>query len=57
MKADNKNYYEEAKRLGVKNFLCGECGLAYRAFKFMMEKVRWWGELPFAVLNVLPFEA
>jgi Fe-S oxidoreductase len=57
MKAENKNYYEEAKRLGVKHFMCGECGHAYRIFKFMMEKGKWWGELPFEVFNVLPFTA
>jgi len=57
MKAENKRYYEEVKRLGVKNMLCGECGHAYRVFKFMMEKGKWWGELPFTVNNVLPFTA
>jgi Fe-S oxidoreductase len=57
MKAENKNYYEEAKRLGVKHFLCGECGHAFRIFKFMMEKGKWWGDLPFDVSNVLPFTA
>jgi len=57
MKAENKNYYEEGVRLGVKNFLCGECGHAFRVFKFMMEKGKWWGELPFKVSNVLPFTA
>ncbi len=57
MKAENKHYYEEAKRLGVKHFMCGECGHAYRVFKFMMEKGKWWGELPFTVGNVLPFTA
>jgi len=57
MKAENKNYYEEVKRLRVKNLLCGECGHAYRVFKFMMEKGKWWGELPFGVTNVLPFTA
>ncbi len=57
MKAENKHYYDEVKRLGVKNMLCGECGHAYRVFKFMMEKGKWWGELPFTVNNVLPFTA
>jgi len=57
MKAENKRYYEEVKRLGVKHMLCGECGHAYRVFKFMMEKGKWWGELPFTVGNVLPFTA
>jgi len=57
MKEENKHYYEEAKRLGVKNMMCGECGHAYRVFKFMMEKGKWWGELPFNVINVLPFTA
>lgn len=57
MKAENKNYYEEVKRLEAKNLLCGECGHAFRVFKFMMEKGKWWGELPFTVGNVLPFTA
>ena len=57
MKAENKHYFEEAKQLGVKHMLCGECGHAYRVFKFMMEKGKWWGKLPFEVLNVLPFTA
>ena len=57
MKAENKRYYDEVMRLGVKNLLCGECGHAYRVFKFMMEKGKWWGELPFEVTNVLPFTA
>ncbi len=57
MKAENRRYYEEIMRLGVKNLLCGECGHAYRVFKFMMEKGKWWGELPFNVTNVLPFTA
>ena len=57
MKADNKMYVEETKRLQAKVMLCGECGHAHRIFKFMMEKGGWWGELPFEVLNVMPFTA
>jgi Fe-S oxidoreductase len=57
MKAENENYYNETKRLKAKTFLCGECGHAYRIFKFMMEKGKWWGELPFKVQNVMLFTA
>jgi Fe-S oxidoreductase len=57
MKEDNKAYVEEAKRLQVKTMLMGECGHAYRIMKFMMEKSRWWGELPFIIDNVLSFTA
>jgi Fe-S oxidoreductase len=57
MKADNKMYVEETKRLQAKVMLCGECGHAHRIFKFMMEKGSWWGELPFEVQNVMPFTA
>jgi Fe-S oxidoreductase len=57
MKAENKAYHDEAVRLGVKHMLCGECGHAYRVFKFMMEKGKWWGEMPFKVTNVMPFTA
>ena len=57
MKAENKNYVEEAKRLKTKHLLPGECGHAYRIFKHMMEKMKWWGELPFDIQNVLEFTA
>ena len=57
MKEDNKAYVEEAKRLKCKIMLMGECGHAYRVMKFMMEKGRWWGDLPFTIDNVLCFTA
>jgi Fe-S oxidoreductase len=57
MKEENKHYFEEAKQLGVKHMMCGECGHAFRVFKFMMDKGKWWGKPPFEVLNVLPFTA
>jgi Fe-S oxidoreductase len=57
MKEDNKAYVEEAKRLKCKTMLMGECGHAYRVMKFMMEKAKWWGELPFRIENVIPFTA
>ncbi|MHC5079327.1 MAG: (Fe-S)-binding protein [Planctomycetota bacterium] len=57
MKADNKPYVEEAKRLGVKYYFAGECGHAYRIIKFMMEKAQWWGDLPFKVMNCMEFTA
>jgi len=55
MKAENKVYAEEAKRLEIKHMIPGECGHAYRVFKFMMEKGKWWGELPFEITNVMEF--
>ncbi len=57
MKADNKPYVEEAKRLGVKYMFMGECGHAYRIMKMMMEKAGWWGELPFKVINCMEWTA
>ncbi|MBI5477525.1 MAG: (Fe-S)-binding protein [Deltaproteobacteria bacterium] len=57
MKDDNKAYVEEAKRLQCKTMLMGECGHAYRVMKFMMEKARWWGELPFTITNVMLYTA
>ncbi len=53
MKADNKPYVEEAKRLGVKYMFMGECGHAYRIMKMMMEAGGWWGDLPFKVINCM----
>jgi len=53
MKADNKLYVEEAKALGVKTMLMGECGHAYRIMKMMMEKAKWWGDLPFNITNCM----
>ena len=55
MKADNKLYIDEAKRLGVKVMFMGECGHAYRIMKMMMEKTGWWGDLPFKVMNCMEF--
>jgi Fe-S oxidoreductase len=57
MKLDNKLYVEEAKRLKVKTLIMGECGHAHRIMKFMMEKGKWWGELPFEITNVLQYTA
>lgn len=57
MKADNKLYVDEAKRLGVKTLLMGECGHAYRIMKMMMEKSNWWGELPFDIINCMEWTA
>lgn len=57
MKADNKNYIEEAKRLGCQVLMMGECGHAHRVMKFMMEKQAWWGKLPFSIINVMEFTA
>jgi Fe-S oxidoreductase len=57
MKADNKPYVEEAKRLGVKTLFMGECGHAYRIMKMMMEPAKWWGNLPFEIINCLEFTA
>lgn len=57
MKADNKPYVEEAKRFGVKYMFMGECGHAYRIMKMMMEKGKWWGDLPFKVINCMEWTA
>ena len=48
---------DEAKRLGCKTLLMGECGHAYRIMKMMMEGGRWWGDLPFEITNVLEWTA
>ena len=53
MKADNKLYIDEAKDLGCKVMLMGECGHAHRIMKMMAEKTKWWGDLPFQVTNCL----
>ncbi len=55
MKADNKLYVDEAKRLGSRIMFMGECGHAYRIMKMMMEKGGWWGDLPFEIINCLEF--
>ena len=57
MKEDNKPYVEEAKRMGVKYMFMGECGHAYRIMKKMMEGGKWWGDLPFEVINCMQFTA
>ncbi len=57
MKAQNKAYVEEAKRLGVKVMLMGECGHAHRIMKMMTEKGKWWGDLPFKVINCMEWTA
>ena len=57
MKADNKLYVDEAKKLGSKTMLMGECGHAYRIMKMMMEKAGWWGELPFEIINCMEWTA
>ncbi len=57
MKEDNKLYVEEAKKIGCKVMMMGECGHAHRIMKFMMEKAKWWGELPFKITNILQYTA
>jgi Fe-S oxidoreductase len=57
MKEDNKGYVEEAKRLGARVMLMGECGHAYRIMKMLMEKGKWWGDLPFRIINCLEWTA
>jgi len=57
MKADNKPYIEEAKHLGAKVLFMGECGHAYRIMKMIMEPAKWWGELPFSIVNCMEFTA
>jgi len=57
MKADNEPYIEEAKKIGCKVLLMGECGHAYRIMKMMMEPGKWWGELPFEIMNCMEFTA
>ncbi len=57
MKATNKPNVDEAKRLGVKYLLMGECGHAYRIMKRMMEPGAWWGALPFQIINCMEWTA
>jgi Fe-S oxidoreductase len=57
MRADNKPYVDEAKRLGCEYMLMGECGHGYRVMKMMMEKEAWWGTLPFTVINCMEWTA
>ena len=57
MKADNKGYVEEAKKFGAKIMLMGECGHAYRIMKMIMEKAKWWGDMPFSIINCMVWTA
>ena len=57
MKAINKACIDEAKRLGVKVLLMGECGHAHRVMERMMTGGKWWGELPFKVINCMEWTA
>jgi Fe-S oxidoreductase len=57
MKATNKACVDEAKRLGVRVLLMGECGHAHRVMKRMMESSKWWGDLPFQVINCMEWTA
>lgn len=57
LKATNQPIVEEGKRLGVKYLLMGECGHAYRIMKRMMEPGKWWGALPFEVVNCMEWTA
>jgi Fe-S oxidoreductase len=57
MKTDNKRYVEEAKNLKCKTLLMGECGHAYRIMKMIMEKAKWWGDLPFEIVNCMEWTA
>lgn len=57
MKEDNKLYVEVAKELKCKTLMMGECGHAHRIMKFMMEKQKWWGDLPFEISNILQYTA
>jgi Fe-S oxidoreductase len=57
MKEDNRPYVEEARRLKTKVLLMGECGHAYRIMKMMMEPGKWWGKLPFEIINCLQWTA
>ncbi|MEJ2111573.1 MAG: (Fe-S)-binding protein, partial [Acidobacteriota bacterium] len=57
MKADNKPYVDEAKRLKCKTLLMGECGHAYRVMKMIMEPAKWWGDLPFNIINCMQWTA
>jgi Fe-S oxidoreductase len=57
MKTDNKLYVDEARELGTKVMLMGECGHAYRIMKMMMEKTGWWGKLPFEIINCMEWTA
>ena len=57
MKAKNKQCVDEAGRLGAKVLFMGECGHAYRVMKMLMEKGKWWGDLPFRIVNCMEWTA
>jgi Fe-S oxidoreductase len=57
MKAINEPVVQEAKRLGVKHLFMGECGHAFRVMQRMMEAGKWWGSLPFKVINCMEWTA
>ena len=57
MRAINAPIVDEARRLGVKTLLMGECGHAFRVMKHLMEAGQWWGKLPFAVVNCMEWTA
>ena len=57
MKALNEPIVQEAKSLGVKYLFMGECGHAFRIMQRMMESGRWWGALPFKVINCMEWTA
>ena len=56
-RALNEPIVSEARRLGVKVLLMGECGHAFRVMKRMMEAGQWWGSLPFSVVNCMEWTA
>ena len=37
--------------------LMGECGHAYRVMKMIMEPSKWWGDLPFSIINCMQWTA
>jgi Fe-S oxidoreductase len=57
MKAINEPVVQEAKLLGAKYLLMGECGHAFRVMQRMMEAGNWWGALPFKVVNCMEWTA
>lgn len=57
MKEENRRCVEHVKRLGAKTMLTGECGHAHRILKMMMEPGKWWGDLPFTIINCMQWTA
>ncbi|MBI5528642.1 MAG: (Fe-S)-binding protein [Deltaproteobacteria bacterium] len=57
MKKENQNCVEITKKLKAKYLLMGECGHAYRVMKMMMEPGKWWGDLPFSIINCMEWTA